>query len=58
MKKKCAKCLSEFECKADDIKNCDCNKVVLTPEIKTFLQTNYDNCLCNNCLLQFENLNI
>lgn len=50
MKKICEKCNAEFECKADDIKNCHCNSVQLKPdEIVTLGK--YKDCLCNDCLM-------
>jgi hypothetical protein len=55
MTKKCAKCKIEFECKADDIMNCHCNVIQLSPEqVKQIAdQYPFENCLCNKCLKEF-----
>jgi len=48
----CQRCKNEFTCNSKDIKNCDCNKVELSSELKYFLsKTEYD-CLCQNCLTE------
>ncbi|MEO9534109.1 MAG: cysteine-rich CWC family protein [Crocinitomicaceae bacterium] len=49
MKKVCEKCQNEFECKADDIKNCHCNTVQLTPQEIVTLGA-FKDCLCIDCL--------
>jgi len=54
--KKCTRCLSDFECKTDDISSCQCNQIVLSPSTNQFLsKTNYD-CLCLNCLKELNAL--
>jgi hypothetical protein len=56
MIKQCSRCKQTLECKADDIENCQCNKVILQEETRVFLaQTAYD-CLCNQCLHHFDQL--
>ncbi len=49
MTKTCEKCKTEFECLADDIKNCHCNTVQLKPE-EILILGEFKDCLCNNCL--------
>ncbi|MFT4602579.1 MAG: hypothetical protein ACI857_002766 [Arenicella sp.] len=51
MTKVCEKCKKEFECLADDIKNCHCKTVQLKPLEITSLGE-YKDCLCNDCLLE------
>lgn len=50
MKKICPKCNVEFECKADDIENCDCSKINLEKESLIKIEKMYDGCLCGECL--------
>jgi hypothetical protein len=54
MIKICPHCGNEFECKEDDIFNCDCLSVTLSPETRAFIALQYDKCLCVNCLRKFE----
>jgi len=54
--KSCSRCKEDISCKADDIANCDCAKIVLNEETTRFLaKTNYD-CLCNTCLEHLQDL--
>lgn len=48
--KTCARCNQSFECKPFDIGNCQCASIQLGSEEKHYLQTQYDDCLCINCL--------
>jgi len=48
--KQCPRCGADFECRVDDLRNCDCIAVkVSLPALKT-LQQRYSDCLCPNCL--------
>ncbi|MBK1705698.1 cysteine-rich CWC family protein [Halochromatium glycolicum] len=48
--KQCPRCGAQFECKVDDLRNCDCVAVkVSLPVLKT-LQQRYSDCLCPSCL--------
>jgi len=48
--KQCPRCGTDFECKVDDLRNCDCVAVkVSLPALKT-LKGRYEDCLCPNCL--------
>lgn len=48
--KQCPRCGARFECKVDDLRNCDCVAIkVAQPVLKT-LQNRYSDCLCPNCL--------
>jgi hypothetical protein len=54
MIKICPHCGNEFECKEEDIFNCDCLSVTLPPETRAYIASQYDDCLCVNCLWEFE----
>jgi hypothetical protein len=51
----CSRCNLAFECKADDIANCQCNNIQLNVEERAFIEEHYRDCLCGNCLLQLKN---
>lgn len=52
----CKRCNVTFECKANDISNCQCNGITLSENTKTFIsETNYK-CLCAGCLNELESL--
>ncbi|MGC4100341.1 cysteine-rich CWC family protein [Ferruginibacter sp.] len=53
--KKCPRCNNSFECKVGDIGNCHCSTVKLTVQEMNFVQERYNDCLCNNCLLELKN---
>ncbi len=51
-------CSQLFLCNQTDIKNCFCQTVSLTPQTLQYLSKNYNDCLCNNCLIELsKNLN-
>ena len=52
--KNCPRCQTAFECRVGDITNCQCYRVELTVAEETFIASNYDECLCRNCLLQLK----
>lgn len=56
MLKTCPKCKQIFDCQHDNIINCYCASVVLMPEQRQFIQQNYSDCLCRDCLLAISNL--
>ncbi|MGI8734717.1 MAG: cysteine-rich CWC family protein [Pyrinomonadaceae bacterium] len=54
----CAACGEEFSCGANSgceakVSDCWCFDVKLSETVRTQLQTRYQGCLCNNCLLAF-----
>jgi hypothetical protein len=56
MSKRCGRCKTLFQCRAEDIGNCECQQVVLRAQTRTYLQqTTYD-CLCNKCLQELNEL--
>jgi hypothetical protein len=48
--KRCPRCGAEFECKVDDLRNCDCVAVKVTLPVLKTLQGKYEDCLCPTCL--------
>ncbi len=52
----CKRCDATFECKANDILNCQCNGITLSENTKTFISETKYNCLCANCLNELESL--
>lgn len=55
MIKTCGRCKNAFECKFDDIQNCQCNTVKISGETHDFLQKTHFDCLCQQCLKDIEN---
>ncbi|MDP4206305.1 MAG: cysteine-rich CWC family protein [Bacteroidota bacterium] len=54
MNKKCPHCGKEFECRHDDIVNCQCATVVLTPEERQYLASIYNDCVCVECIKKLK----
>ncbi|MDP4265490.1 MAG: cysteine-rich CWC family protein [Bacteroidota bacterium] len=52
--KNCPRCHAKFECKVGDIAHCQCYGIQLTVEEEAFVASQYDECLCRNCLLQLK----
>jgi hypothetical protein len=52
--KYCPQCAAVFECKAGTSEQCQCSDIQLTDEQRIFLEKNYTDCLCRNCLLQLQ----
>ena len=48
--KLCPRCSTEFECKTGSILLCQCSKVEMSAEQLEYTNTQYDDCLCSNCL--------
>lgn len=46
----CSNCHDSFECKPEDIGNCGCQKISLSPEEIAYISTLFEGCLCNKCL--------
>jgi len=55
--KTCPNCNTEFECKVNDVKNCQCFGVNLNENQKDFIRKNFDDCLCKKCLENIKNNN-
>lgn len=54
MNETCARCGSKFECKSDDIAQCQCNTITLSSEVLSYVASKFDNCLCSNCLQELQ----
>lgn len=54
MEKICPRCNSSFECRNDNILECDCNTVMLSGEDYQHISKNYTDCLCIKCLNQIK----
>lgn len=50
--KNCSKCNASFTCKANDIENCHCSKILIPEETKDILNSSYSDCLCAACLYE------
>ncbi|SEP11932.1 cysteine-rich CWC family protein [Niastella yeongjuensis] len=53
MIKKCSKCETAFNCQ-NESRGCWCEEVQLSTRQLDYLKENYENCLCPNCLKEFE----
>ncbi|MFL9481503.1 cysteine-rich CWC family protein [Chitinophagaceae bacterium LWZ2-11] len=53
--KNCSRCNALFECKVGDIAHCHCTTVTLTNEERSFIESRYNDCLCNKCLIELKN---
>ncbi|MBL7789997.1 MAG: cysteine-rich CWC family protein [Chitinophagales bacterium] len=56
MQKICQRCSSDFTCLTNDIAHCACSSIQLSSETKTYLAKTKYNCLCNNCLKEFNQI--
>jgi len=52
--KKCPRCSQPFECKVGNISNCKCNSIKLTAAERSFIESRYQDCLCQNCLVNLK----
>ena len=52
--KSCVRCQKDFECKDDNIKNCQCALVELQQYQRDNISKQYDDCLCASCLEQLR----
>ncbi len=48
--KNCPRCGRTFECKLGSILLCQCSEIKLTQEERALIQTQYQDCLCIQCL--------
>jgi hypothetical protein len=48
--KHCGRCQGSFECKVDNILECQCYGVSMSDEEKAFIAEKYSDCLCRACL--------
>lgn len=52
----CPRCKKSFECKAGNIKLCQCNSIQLTESATLFMESQYNDCLCVQCLQELSEL--
>jgi Cysteine-rich CWC len=52
--KYCPRCSNAFECKADNVQECQCAAITFTEKEKAFIEERYKDCLCRNCLLELK----
>lgn len=50
----CPRCQTNFECKAEDIKKCQCASIVLEQHQREYISERYEACLCISCLEQLQ----
>ncbi|MCW3464217.1 cysteine-rich CWC family protein [Chitinophaga nivalis] len=53
-RKHCPRCNSGFECKVGSILICQCSAVTLSTEERNYIQEQYTDCLCANCLKEMK----
>lgn len=54
-KKECPRCHQPFPCQAQQIKNCACFGLELSPQTTEFLKNSfYKDCLCKKCLTDLD----
>ncbi|MFP4622351.1 MAG: cysteine-rich CWC family protein [Bacteroidales bacterium] len=53
MIKICPHCGKSFECRNNDILNCDCAKIIIPAEVRKKISKQYSVCLCVQCLKNF-----
>ena len=56
MTKSCPHCHCEFECRNDNVLECDCVHVILTREALAYISDRYSDCLCVNCLQEINRM--
>ena len=57
MEKICPHCNQAFECRQDNIWDCDCMFVFLSSEARQYLHFHYpEKCLCTNCLNEISKM--
>ncbi len=54
IQKTCGRCHAPFSCKVNDIAYCNCQSVKLTQNELALIKQNYLDCLCYNCLINFN----
>ena len=52
--KHCGNCRKKISCNVQDIENCPCSTIELSPKTRNFLTKTYYDCFCNNCLKELS----
>jgi hypothetical protein len=50
----CPRCQKQFECKSEEIKNCQCASIDLQQYESDYIFKQYEDCLCISCLKQLR----
>ena len=50
--KQCPRCASDFECKVNNVLQCQCAGIELSERQREYVATQYHDCLCAACLHQ------
>ena len=56
MTKICPRCQCEFECRNDNVLECDCVHVILSKEALDYISSRYPDCLCVDCLREINRM--
>lgn len=56
MTKICPHCQCEFECRNDNVLECDCIHVILGKEALDYISSRYSDCLCVDCLREISRM--
>ncbi|MEO6611003.1 MAG: cysteine-rich CWC family protein [Chitinophagaceae bacterium] len=48
--KNCPRCKTVFECKPGNITQCQCFGLVISAELRAYIEQRYNDCLCRDCL--------
>ncbi|MDH5764571.1 MAG: cysteine-rich CWC family protein [Gammaproteobacteria bacterium] len=51
----CPRCNKAFECKCGSINLCQCAAANLSEHLRQHLQQQFDDCLCIQCLREYQN---
>ncbi len=54
--KYCPRCNSTFECKVGNISLCQCSKIVVDERVQSYLNKNYNDCLCAACMKEIKSI--
>lgn len=53
--KNCPRCKQAFECKPGNITQCQCFGIILSDEQRVYIEQQYNDCLCRDCLQYLSN---
>jgi hypothetical protein len=56
MTKICPHCQKKFECRNDNVLECDCVHVILSREALDYISSRYNDCLCVDCLREINRM--
>ncbi|WP_461125875.1 cysteine-rich CWC family protein [Spirosoma aerophilum] len=50
----CPRCQRTFDCRAEEVSQCQCQAVALTEPQQNYIRSLYEGCLCATCLLALQ----